>query len=147
MGEEQTLDVELDRSTQFRAEIFTPQLSWDIPLQKFTPFPQAVKPESDPIADSMTAFTASIGVISPFESVLRSLMQGIPFTLEGLRSSIFEAQLSLLTVLVDNIPREFTPTELNLPKSREAFLSFVDGRRKAYEVGVLQLEMWVMLII
>ena len=47
--------------------------------------------------------------------------------------------MSPLTMLVDIVPGELIPVETDLPKSRDAFLSFVDGRRKAYEVRVLQL--------
>ncbi|KAF9519644.1 hypothetical protein BS47DRAFT_1357998 [Hydnum rufescens UP504] len=116
IGEEQILDVELDRGTPFRGEIITPQLSWDIPVQDIPHSLPVVKLEYDPISPLGGPYDVDpTAAIQPFESVLRSLVQGIPFTLE------------------ETIGRDTTLTKIDVPKSRDVFLSLVDGRRKAYE--------------
>ncbi|KAF8340343.1 uncharacterized protein EI90DRAFT_3035242, partial [Cantharellus anzutake] len=137
LGEEQILDVELDRHMPMKPAILGASLSWnfqasDPPEQlsdreahsflqaaaPVSPFPDSKEGEVDPVSSPHQASRPSSAInqsLESFESVLIPLLSRIPLTKE------------------DESFRDALASRIRLPATRKAFLSLIPGRRKAVE--------------
>ena len=142
LGDEQVLDVELDRNTVFR-QVSPPNQGldpWNLDSESRPPPPKPAPALPSPGEPSRSSRLPDerLSVLSFFFSgyitLLRSLVPMFPLTLRGLGSTTLMAIDSDFPG-TDLKGRSSPPLPYKLASTPAQLLAFVPGRRKAIEVG------------